>query len=206
MIGLHVGPTASSESSMQSFISTRLVGYLLTCLSKYSLKYVCRRAALFVPVVVTLMAGFSGPVKAEYFDCKDFDDRSLCKLLNRHPAVKDLPVITAWRVLELYRTKPGYAEDLLEGHPIVIEGTVTTAEEKSGRVSVTLNEGSNPADAVVLQLFSTHPLAGKDGRVASRTSREVQAVLREGRLGVFQCVGDGLKKKVPTFKDCVFWR
>jgi hypothetical protein len=172
---LRIGPTALSEPRMQFFVSTNLPW----------------RAALLVSALALLMAAFSGPAQADFFDCKDFDDASLCKQLNRYPMVKDLPVITAWRIQELYHTKPGYARDLLEDRPIVIEGTVASTEEKDGRVSVTLNEDANPAEAVVLQLFSTHPLAGKDGRMASRSSREVQAILREGRLGVF--------------KNCVFW-
>ncbi|MEC5386635.1 hypothetical protein VVD49_12940 [Uliginosibacterium sp. H3] len=163
-------------------------------------------AILLFVVTAGLMAGFSGAARADYFDCKTFDDRNLCKLLNRYPAVKDLPVITAARIADLYRTKPGYAEDLLEDHPVVIEGSVASKEEKSGRVTVTLNESTDPATAIVLQLFATHPVAGDDGRVKSRTAQEVQAILRDGRLGVFQCVGDGVKKKIPVFKNCVLWR
>src|SRR4051812_48231351 len=107
--------------------------------------YSARRVALIAFATTVLTASFSGAAHAGFFDCKDFDDRNLCKQLNLYPIVKDLPVITAGRVLELYRTKPDYAEDLLEDHPVVIQGTVAATEEKSGRVTVTLNEGSRPA-------------------------------------------------------------
>ncbi|HSD39518.1 MAG TPA: hypothetical protein VLC92_18575 [Rhodocyclaceae bacterium] len=165
-----------------------------------------RRMALTLFAMTTLIAGFIAPAQADFFDCKDFDDRSLCKQLNRYPIVKDLPLITAGRALELYRTKPGYAGDLMDGNPIAIEGTVATTEEKSGHVSVSLAAGVNPADVVVLGLFAAQPVAGKDGRVASRTAKDARASLPAGTKGVFQCVGDGLNKKVPMFKNCVYWR
>lgn len=143
---------------------------------------------------------------AQYYDCRSFDDKALCKLLNRYPAVKDLPVIDAARVLSLYQGKRDYAEDVLEDRPWVVRGRVAAVTEKAGRVTVMLNEGGAPADTVQLQLFASHPQAGADGRVASRSAKAVAAELASGQETVFQCVGAGLVGKQPVFRNCVLWQ
>ncbi|MEC5397169.1 hypothetical protein [Uliginosibacterium sp. H1] len=167
----------------------------------------CRN--LFATLCAASFLGLSLTAQAaadDYFDCRNFDDKNLCKLLNRYPAVKDLPVIDAGRVLELYRDKRGYAEDLLEDEPVVVRGKVALVEEKARRVTVTLNDGSDPATAVVLQLFASHPAPGAGGRVASRTAQAVQAALQPGQVVGFQCTGGGLSGKTPVFRNCVFWQ
>ncbi|MDQ8022240.1 MAG: hypothetical protein REI94_10400 [Moraxellaceae bacterium] len=165
--------------------------------------------SLFVALCAASSLGLSFGANAAadgYFDCRSFDDKNLCKLLNRYPAVKDLPVIDASRVLELYRDKRSYAEDLLEDEPVVVRGKVAQVEEKARRVTVTLNDGSDPATAVVLQLFASHPAPGADGRVASRSAQDVQAVLKPGQVVGFQCTGGGLSGKTPVFRNCVYWQ
>lgn len=67
------------------------------------------------------------PAAAEdYYDCAQFDDRALCKQLNKYPAVKDLPVFEVSRVVGLYREREDYAEDVLEDQPVVLRGGIAS--------------------------------------------------------------------------------
>ncbi|NSL55199.1 hypothetical protein [Uliginosibacterium aquaticum] len=144
------------------------------------------------------------PASAEdYYDCALFDDRALCKLLNRHPAVKDLPVFAASRVLGLYREREDYAEEVLEDKAVVLSGAVTAVQVQKGRVMVGMGEAGE--EQLQLKLFPRHPLASEGGRIASRSAEAVATLLKPGVNAVFQCVGDGLAGRTPVFVDCVFW-
>lgn len=156
--------------------------------------------------LLALLAWLPLAAAAQYYDCRSFDDKALCKLLNRYPAVKDLPVIEVGRVQALYRDKRDYAEDLLEDRPWVLRGQVASVTEKAGRVMVMLSDGGDPVETVQLQLFASHPVAAQDGRVGSRSVAQVAAMLRVGEDAVFQCVGAGRTGKQPVFRHCVLWK
>lgn len=154
--------------------------------------------------IALLLATMVTPAAAEdYYDCAQFDDRSLCKLLNRYPAVKDLPVFEVSRVLRLYREREDYAEEVLEDRPVVLRGGVAGVEIRKGRVVVSLGEAEG--ERLLLRLFARHPIGSGGGRIASRGAEELVALLRPGMTTVFQCVGDGVSGGSPVFVDCVFW-
>lgn len=141
-----------------------------------------------------------------YYDCRVFDERKLCKQLNQYPAVKDLPVFEAGRVLSLYRDKEDYAEEVFEDRPVVLRGHVVSLSERKGRYVVLLGDSAQSSPPFLqLQLFPFHPLAGEQGRIASRSAADLAEMLKPGQLAVFQCVGDGVSGGMPVFVDCVYW-
>lgn len=158
-------------------------------------------------ILLALAAASAGAAMAGgYYDCAGFEDRALCKQLNRYPAVKDLPVFEAARVLELYRTHADYAEDTLEDQPLVLWGRVRDVREEAGELTVWL-DGANDTDWLTLHLFALHPEPGRDGRIAGLPAAELAARLKPGERASFQCVGDGLgEDSQPVFRDCISWR
>lgn len=155
-------------------------------------------------LLALVLAVVAAPAFAEdYYDCAQFDDRTLCKLLNKHPAVKDLPVFEVNRVLGLYREREDYAEEVLEDRPVVLRGAVASVRIEKGRVLVSMGEADG--ECLQLKLFARHPRASEGGRIASLSAGDVAAQLKPGMNAVFQCVGDGLSGRTPVFVDCVFW-
>lgn len=154
-------------------------------------------------LALTFAAVAAPAVAEDYYDCRQFDDRALCKLLNKYPAVKDLPVFEVSRVVGLYREREDYAEDVLEDKAVVLRGQIVALRSEKGRVMVSMGEAE--AERVLLQLYALHPLASEAGRIASRSAEEVAALLKPGMKAVFQCVGDGLAGRTPAFVNCVYW-